>query len=246
MDAPLSTRAALVTGGGSGIGRAIALALAGAGAAVAVNYSRSAAEAEQTAEAIRTRGGHAVAVRADVSVEDDVEVLVRRVADAFGRLDILVNNAGTTAFIGHRDLDALNAETWDRIFAVNVRGTFLCARAAARVMTEGQILNVGSVAGITGGGSSIAYAASKGAIHTMTKSLARALAPRITVNAIAPGLIDTPWHRGREEQNARVVQSLPAKRIGRPDEIAHIALSLITTGSYVTGQVIVVDGGMLL
>ncbi len=246
MDAPLGSRAALVTGGGSGIGRAIALALSGAGAAVAVNYSRSAAGAEQTVDAIRTRGGQAVAVRGDVSVEDDAEALVRRAAEAFGRLDILVNNAGTTAFVAHRDLDALTTETWERIFAVNVTGTFLCARAAARVITEGQILNIGSVAGITGAGSSIAYAASKGAVHTMTKSLARALAPRITVNAIAPGLIDTPWHRGREAQNARVVESLPAKRIGRPEDIAHIALSLITAGSYVTGQVIIVDGGMLL
>jgi 3-oxoacyl-[acyl-carrier protein] reductase len=246
VNAPLALRAALVTGGGTGIGRAIALALGGAGAAVAVNYSRSRADAEDTAQTIRSRGGRAIAVQADVSIENDVERLVRRVAGEFGRLDILVNNAGTTAFIDYRALDALDAATWDRIFAVNVKGAFFCARAASRVMAEGRILNIGSVAGITGKGSSIAYASSKGALHTMTKSLARTLAPRITVNAIAPGVIDTPWHRGREGQIARVVQSFPIPRAGRPEDIAHIALALVAANSYITGQVIVVDGGMLL
>lgn len=244
VDAPLTARVAVVTGGGTGIGRAIALALAGAGAAVAVNYHTSRAASEQTVEAIRARDGRAIAVQGDVAGDGDAEALVRRAVEEFGRLDILVNSAGTTAFIDHRDLDALPSELWDRIFAVNLKGAFFCTRAAVRVMTEGRIINIGSVAGITGAGSSIAYAASKGALHTMTKSLARALAPRITVNAIAPGLIDTAWHRGRETQNARVVQSLPVKRIGRPEDIAQIALALAAAENFITGQVIVVDGGM--
>src|SRR5579884_1149465 len=220
MPDPLGDNVALVTGGGTGIGRAIALALAGAGASVAVNYSRSREEAEATAQEIRAHGGRALAVRADVSQEQDVEAMVDRVA--------------------------LTGEIWDRILAVNLKGAFFCSRAAARVMTDGRIINIGSVAGISGAGSSIAYAASKGAIHTMTKSLARALAPRITVNAIAPGLIETRWHAGREAVNARRASSFPAGRIGRPEDVAHIALALATSGNFVTGQIVVVDGGALL
>ncbi len=246
MADPLSSRVALVTGGGTGIGRAIALTLAESGASVAANYSRSRAEAEETAAAIRTRGGRAIAIQADVSQERRVEEMVGRVVRELGGLDILVNNAGTTTFIDYKDLDALTAEVWDRILAVNVKGTFFCMRAAARVMTEGRIINIGSVAGMNGAGSSIAYAASKGAIHTMTKSFARVLAPRITVNAIAPGLIETRWHAGHEAENARRVPSFPAKRIGRPEDIAHIALALATADNFLTGQVILVDGGAVL
>lgn len=172
--------------------------------------------------------------------------MVARVVRDLGRLDILVNNAGTTTFIDHGNLDALTSEIWDRIFAVNIKGTFFCTRAAARVMREGRIINIGSIAGLNGTGSSIAYAASKAAIHTMTKSLARVLAPRITVNTIAPGLIETRWHVGHEAQNARRVQTFPVKRIGRPEDIAHVAVSLATADNFLTGQVIVVDGGALL
>lgn len=246
MEGSLSGRVALVTGGGTGIGRAIALALADQGAAVAVNYSRSRGDAEETVGIIREQKRHAIAVQADVSVDHEAEDMVARVVREFERLDLLVNNAGTTRFIDHANLDALSGDIWDRIFAVNVKGTFFCSRAAARAMTEGRIINIGSVAGVNGSGSSIAYAASKAAIHTMTRSLARALAPRITVNAIAPGLIETRWHAGREAENARRAQALPAKRIGQPEDIARIALALATAGNFITGQVIVVDGGGLL
>ncbi|HEX4835866.1 MAG TPA: glucose 1-dehydrogenase [bacterium] len=249
MEEPLSGRVALVTGGGTGIGRAIAFALAEKGASVAVNYSRSRRDAEGTADTIRGRGRRALAVQADVSVDSEAQEMVGRVVHEFGRLDILVNNAGTTRFVEHADLEALTEEVWDRIFAVNVKGTFFCTRAAVGAMTEGRIINIGSVAGVNGSGSSIAYAASKAAIHTMTRSLARALAPRITVNAIAPGLIETRWHAavaGREADNARRAQSFPARRIGRPEDIAHIALALATAENFITGQVIVVDGGALL
>ena len=246
MAGSLVDRVALVTGGGTGIGRATALALAESGAAVVVNYSRSREDAEETVDAIRGRGRTALAVQADVSRDRDAVQMVDRVIRDLGRLDILVNSAGTTKFVDHKDLDALSEELWDRIFSVNVKGTFFCIRAASRVMTEGRIINIGSVAGINGMGSSIPYAASKGAIHTMTKSLARALAPRITVNAIAPGLIETRWHSGHDAENARRVQGFPAKRIGRPEDIAHIALALAASDNFLTGQVIVVDGGALL
>ena len=254
MTAPYSTsmagslvdRVALVTGGGTGIGRATALALAESGAAVAVNYSRSREDAEATVDAIRGTGRAALAVQADVSRDRDAVQMVDRVIRDLGRLDILVNSAGTTKFVDHKDLDALSEELWDRIFSVNVKGAFFCIRAASRVMIEGRIVNIGSVAGINGLGSSIPYAASKGALHTMTKSLARSLAPRITVNAIAPGLIETRWHAGRELENSRRARELPAKRIGRPEDIAQIALALAASDNFLTGQVIVVDGGALL
>ncbi|HXX39317.1 MAG TPA: SDR family oxidoreductase [bacterium] len=243
MNHALEGRIALVTGGGTGIGRAITRALAASGAAVVINYSRSEADAEETAALIRAEGGRALAVRADVARLSEVESMMTSVFREFGRLDVLVNNAGTTKFVDRTDLDGLTEDMWDRILAVNVKGTFFVSRAAAKVMNEGRIINIGSVAAISGAGSSIAYAASKGAIHTMTRSLARALAPRITVNAIAPGLIDTRWHAGRETQNASRIPGFLSKRIGRPDDIAHIALALATADNFITGQVIVVDGG---
>jgi 3-oxoacyl-[acyl-carrier protein] reductase len=242
----LANRVALVTGGGTGIGRAIALAFAESGANVAVNYSRSRGDAEATVEAIRELGRRALTVQADVSRDDEATELVNRVARELGRLDVLVNNAGTTTFIDHSNLDGLTTEIWDRILSLNVKGTFFCCRAAARVMTEGHIINIGSVAGVNGTGSSIAYAASKGAVHTMTMSLARALAPKIAVNTIAPGLIATRWHAGHEDENARRAQRLPVRRIGRPEDIAHIALALATSDNFLTGQILVIDGGALL
>ena len=246
MAAPLANRVALITGGGTGIGRAIAMALAERGADVAVNYSRSRDDTEGTAGAIREMGRRGLAVKADVSQDREVTEMVERVVREWGRLDILVNNAGTTKFVDHKDLNGLTDEVWDGILSVNVKGTFFCSRAASRVMTEGRIINIGSVAGVRGIGSSIAYAASKGAIHTMTLSLARALAPRITVNAIAPGLIETRWHVGHEVQNAKFVESIPVQRIGRPEDIAHVAAALATSDNFLTGQIIVVDGGALL
>jgi 3-oxoacyl-[acyl-carrier protein] reductase len=244
MERRLTGKVALVTGGGTGIGRATSLGLAAEGAAVAVNYSRSRGEAEETAAAITARGGRAITVACDVSDERAVTAMVSRVTGELGRLDVLVNNAGTTRFIDHRDLDAVTPEVWDRILAVNVKGTFYCVRAAARVMKDGgRIINIGSVAGVRGNGSSIPYAASKAAIHTMTMSLARALAPAITVNAIAPGLIETRWHGGHEAENAARSARFPVKRIGTPEDIAHVAVALATADNFWTGQVIVVDGG---
>ena len=242
----LANHVALVTGGGTGIGRAIALAFAESGANVAVNYSRSRDDAEATVGAIRELGRQALTVQADVSRDDEAAAMVNRVAHELGRLDVLVNNAGTTTFVDHTNLDGLTTEIWDRILGLNVKGTFFCCRAAARVMTEGHIINIGSVAGVNGTGSSIAYAASKGAVHTMTMSLARALAPKIAVNTIAPGLIATRWHAGHEAENAQRAERLPVRRIGRPEDIAHMALALATSDNFLTGQVLVIDGGALL
>jgi 3-oxoacyl-[acyl-carrier protein] reductase len=243
MSRALDNQVALVTGGGTGIGRAVSLALAGAGAAVAVNYSRSAEDAERTVKEIQNDGGKAIAIRTDVSRAADVDAMMARVVQDLGRLDILVNSAGTTKFVDHSDLDALTDDLWDRIIAVNVKGMFFVTRAAARVMKEGHVINIGSVGGINGMGSCIPYAASKGAVHVLTRSLARVLAPRIAVNTIAPGLIDTRWHAGNEAKNAIRAQTFPAKRIGRAEDVAEIALALATAGNFVTGQVIVVDGG---
>ena len=247
MGGRLDGKVALVTGGGTGIGRATSLALAAEGAAVAVNYSRSRGDAEETASEITSRRGRAITVACDISNERGVGEMISRVTHDLGRLDILVNNAGTTKFIDHRNLEALTEDVWDRILAVNVKGTFFCCRAAARAMRDGgRIINIGSVAGVRGNGSSIAYAASKAAIHTMTLSLARALAPSITVNAIAPGLIETRWHGGHEAENAARAAKFPVERIGRPEDIAHVAVAFATADNFLTGQVIVVDGGALL
>jgi 3-oxoacyl-[acyl-carrier protein] reductase len=246
MATPLAGKVALVTGGGTGIGRACSLALAGAGAAVTVNYSRSQKDAEAAIDQIRKQGGTAIAVQADVSKVAEDDAMVARVVRELGRLDVLVNNAATTKFVDHKNLDGLNEDDWDRMLAVNVKGVFFVTRAAARVMTEGRVINIGSVAGLNGTGSSIAYAATKAAVHVMTRSLARALAPRITVNTVAPGLIETRWHAGREAGNAARAQQMLVKRIGRPEDIAHMVLALATSDNFITGQVIFIDGGATL
>ena len=186
-----------------------------------VNYSRSGNDAEATAAAIRELGRRALTVQANVSPDSEVVEMVNRIVRERGRLDILVNNAGTTTFVDHHRLDGLTEEIWDRILSSNVKGTCFCCRAAARVMTDGRIINIGSVAGVNVLGRSIGHAASKGAVRTMTRSLARALAPKITVNTIAPGLITTRWHAGREAEDAKRAQRFPVRRVGRPEDIAH-------------------------
>jgi 3-oxoacyl-[acyl-carrier protein] reductase len=235
----------LVTGGGTGIGRSACLELAGEGAAVAVNYSRSRAEAEETVAEIQAAGGRSMAVLADVSDEAAVEAMVRRVAGEWGRLDVLVNNAGMTYFVEHTDLDALTGEMWDRMLAVNLKGVFFCCRAAARVMRQqkrGRIVNVASVAGLTGKGSSIGYAASKAGVLSVTKSLAMALAPEILVNAVAPGFVETRWTAGRDAFRAKALEGTPLERVAVPEDVAEAILYLAKT-DFVTGQVLTVDGG---
>jgi 3-oxoacyl-[acyl-carrier protein] reductase len=239
---------ALVTGGGTGIGRATGLLLAKEGAAVAVNYSRSEADAEATAAEIRAAGGRAMTSRADVSDDAAVEAMIQGVVKEWGRLDVLVNNAGMTYFVEHADLDALTEEMWDRMLAVNLKGVFFCCRAAARVMRQersGRIVNVTSVAGLTGRGSSIGYCASKAGVISVTKSLAMALAPEILVNAVAPGFVESRWTAGKDQFRARSLAGTPLERVALPEDVADAILYLAKT-DFVTGQVLTVDGGRTL
>ncbi|MBI4278843.1 MAG: 3-oxoacyl-ACP reductase FabG [Armatimonadetes bacterium] len=243
----LAGKAALVTGGGTGIGRAISLAFAREGADVAVNYSRSEAQAQETAEEIRGMGRRATLVRADVSNSTQVDMMITEVADRFGRLDILVNNAGITVFVDLANLEAITEGDWDRIFNVNVKGLFLCTRAASRIMQDGGVvINISSVAAF-GRGSSIPYCASKAAVNTLTRSLAIALAPRIRVVGIAPGFIDTRWTaQWGPQQKERSAAATPLKRVGQPEDIARLAVYLAADGDFVTGRTFVVDGGRTL
>lgn len=245
----LRDQVALVTGSATGIGRATALALAAEGADIVVNYSTSQDEAGATAGAVEGLGRKALIVRADVSQLDQVTEMMARVADTFGRLDVLINNAGYTRLIGFHDLDALSEEIWDRTYGVNVKGTFFCSRAAAAIMARqdrGCIVNVASVAGIRPMGSSIAYCAAKAAVVSLTGTLARALAPRIRVNAVAPGFIDTRWNAGRPQVYQQMEEATPLKRVGTAEDVAEVIVSLVTSASFVTGQVLTIDGGRLL
>lgn len=241
-------RVALVTGGGTGIGRATSLVLAERGAVVAVNYSQSAGDAEETVQTIIDRGGRAFAIHCDVSSDDEVKAMVNQIVDTFGCIDLLVNNASITRHIPLDDLNAVTDESWDQLFAVNVKGMFHCARAVARTMgagSRGSIVNVGSIAGVTGLGSSLPYAVSKAAVHGLTKSLARALAPNIRVNCIVPGAVATRWWAGREEQMIRLAPQLLLQRIAEPEDIAQAITSALAQEG-MTGQVITVDSGQTL
>jgi 3-oxoacyl-[acyl-carrier protein] reductase len=251
----LSGKTAIVTGSAVGVGRATALALARRGANVLVNYTRSEAEARQTAADIDALGAKALLVCADVSQDDQVREMVRQALDRFGSVDVLVNNAAITYFVDYRELEGLTEDMWDRILAVNVKGVFFCSRAVAPQMKEqgsGCIVNISSVAGITGAGSSIAYCASKAAVINMTMAFARTFAPEVRVNCVAPGFIDTRWHSARPEVQdyevlkQRVAKGTPLARVCAPEDIAQAILSLVEGADFVTGQTLVVDGGTLM
>ena len=244
----LTNKVALVTGGGTGIGRATCIELAKRGAAVAVNYSRSKEEADETVRMIMNKGGCAMAIQADVVQDQEVREMVNTVARQFGTIDLLVNNASITRHIPLSDLEAATEEVWDELYAVNVKGMFFCARAAAPFMKankRGAIVNVGSIAGLTGSGSSLPYAVSKAAVHGLTKSLARALAPDIRVSCVAPGAVATRWWAGREEQMERLSTNLLLQRISTPEDIAQTICSTLEQDS-MTGQIITVDCGQTM
>ncbi len=239
---------ALVTGGGTGIGRATSLALARRGAAVAVNYSRSRDEAEATVRDITAARGRALAVQADVSDDRAVRALVATVVDHFGGVDLLVNNAATTQYIALQDLDGATDEVWDAILALNVKGPFYCARAVAphmRARGRGAIVNIGSIAGLTGDGSSLPYAVSKAALAGLTRSLARALAPEIRVCNVAPGIVETRWTQGREDHVRRLSAAAPLRRTASPEDVAELVCALLANDA-VTGQTVPIDGGMVM
>jgi 3-oxoacyl-[acyl-carrier protein] reductase len=240
-----SGKVALVTGAATGIGRAVAVRFARHGYAVAVNYSRSEKEAVETCAEIRRQGMPALLCRANVANDAAVRDMVARCRAELGGLDALVNNAGTTQFIEHAKLDALTDAVWNDILGVNLKGTFYCCRAAMPLLEErgGNIVNVTSVAGQTGLGSSIPYAASKAAVNCLTKSLARAFAPRVRVNAVAPGPVLTRWLEGHEAMVDQFVKGAPLQRAATPEDIADTVLYLALGTSLMTGQVVVVDGG---
>ncbi len=243
----LAGKVALVTGSATGIGRAIALALAREGADIVVNYTKSHAEAMETAGEVREIGRRAIVIRADVGKTGDIKAMVRATMENLGHIDILVNNAGYTVYIPFPDLDGVKEEDWDRIFAVNVRGQFFCAQAVAPVMREqgfGCIINLASTAGMRASGSSIPYCCSKSAVFMLTACLARALAPGIRVNGVAPGLVQTRWTEGAPAGawDGRI-EATPLKRIAYPTDVAQAAVFLATSGDFITGQTIVVDGG---
>jgi 3-oxoacyl-[acyl-carrier protein] reductase len=241
----MNKKAALVTGSATGIGRAVAVRFAKEGYAVAVNYSRSEKEAKETLAEVRRHDVPAILCHADVADEAAVKAMVARCRDELGGLDALVNNAGATHFIEHANLQALTAEVWDDILGVNLKGTFFCCREAMPLLQErgGSIVNVTSVACLVGQGSSIPYAASKAAINCMTKSLARAFAPKVRVNAVAPGPVLTRWLADHMDHVERSMQITPMRRAATPEDIADAVAFLALGTTLVTGQVLVVDGG---
>jgi 3-oxoacyl-[acyl-carrier protein] reductase len=248
---------AIITGSASGLGAASAAILAGPGARLVINYSSSQKEAEETADLCRKAGAEVVVVQGDVSRDEDCKKIVAAAA-SWGRLDALINNAGTTKHVAHENLDGLSAEDFQRLFGVNTIGPFQMVRAARSLLEAGAkaserasaVVNVSSIAGIAGIGSSVAYAASKGALNTMTLSLARALAPLIRVNTVCPGYIDTPWFtKGRGVEGAAkvrdsVVAKVPLKRASTAEEVAQLVCFLATpASSNMTGEVVRMDAG---
>ncbi|MHB1161006.1 MAG: SDR family NAD(P)-dependent oxidoreductase [Chloroflexota bacterium] len=249
----LQGKVAIVTGAAIGMGRAIAVAYGREGAKVVVNYSKSQREAAETAELVSQGGGEPLLIQANVAQDSQVRDMVAQTMDRFGRIDLLVNNAGVTAFVPFSDLEALTDEVWDRLHGVNVKGSFFCSRAVAAPMRQqgaGRIINIASIAGIWPQGSSIAYCATKAAVIHLTKCLARALAPEIRVNAIAPGFIaDTRWFEGQpnlESTWKKTAESTLLRREGRSQDVADAALFLATRGDFLTGDVLTVDGGRML
>jgi len=244
MPASLVGKVALVTGSSSGIGAATVKALAARGAAVVVNSATSVEAGRALADELPL----ATYVQADIADPEQAENLVARAVDDHGGLDILVNNAGTTQVIAHPDIDAATPEVWRRIFDVNVIGTWQVTVAAVphlRAGGDGVVVNVSSVAGHTTRGSSIPYATSKAAVSHMTELLANVLGPAIRVNAVAPGLVDTPWTADWDVVREFVRAQAPMQRSGTPEDIADVILGLVDA-RYVTGEIVMVDGGLHL
>ncbi len=239
---PLRDQVALVTGAGRRIGRVIALTLARAGAHVVVNYHRSRREAVATCHAIEALGVSSFAIPTDISKPRQVQAMFRAVEKRFDRVDILVNNA---AIFFPARWDQLGEKDWDRILGINLKGTFFCAQAAARMMQRqksGRIINISSLGGLQAWPGYLHYCASKAAVIMLTRCLARALAPNIQVNSVAPGAILFPGEE-RRHRVEETIRKTPLRKPGRAEDVAEMVLYLATHSDYITGQIFVVDGG---
>lgn len=244
----IKNKSAIVTGAATGIGRDIAIKLAEKGANLVLNYSRSEEEAAKTLEKVLSYGVKAFSYRTDVSQSDDVEAMCKETKKQFGSIDILINNAGTTDYVELHDLDGMREEYWDNAFNVNVKGNFFTSRACSNELkkNKGCIINITSIAGLNGTGSSMAYAASKAAGISLTKSFARVLAPDVRVNSIAPGIVLTRWVEGKEEHIEKHGNNTPLGRVAEPKDVGEMVIGLIEGGDFVTGQTLIVDGGWTL
>lgn len=248
----MSKKVAVVTGSSSGIGAATARLFARNGFNVVVNYSRDPKPAEAVAEECRQLGAEVLLQKADVAQDADCRLLARAVEEKWGRADALVNNAGTTKFVAAKDLEGLSAQDFQDIYAVNVIGAYQMSRALAPLMARNPgagIVNVSSVAAVMGRGSSIAYMASKGALNAMTFGLARALGPAIRVNAVGPGMVETPWLQNGmgaekyESRRAAYQQATPLAATILPEDVADACYWLCTGAAKTTGEYLLVDGG---
>ena len=242
--------AALVTGGGTGIGKAVVIALSRAGYDVAINYSRSEGPAKATAAEAAKHGAKTLLCKCDVSDDKTVRAMLLDVEKAFGRLDVLVNNAGTTTEWKMKDLESISVEEWDRVFAVNTKSVFIVTRAAVKMLkaAKGCIVNTASIVGLRPGPQPIPYAASKAAVVNLTKTLAWNLGPDVRVNAVAPGWMEGDWMQRMLKDKYRELMDrraklTPLKRCVTADDVAESMLSFVLGNRFVTGEVLVVDGG---
>jgi len=249
MDTNLKQRTALITGGGTGIGAAIAKGMSAEGANVVINYSRSEQEANDTVGEIIQSGGQAIAVKCDVSQSDQVRAMFATARERFGRVDILVNNAGVV--LGRQSTADMPEPAWDTMMGVNLKGVFLCSQAAINQMPDktSRIINITSISAFSGKGGP-AYGPAKAAVAALTRDMAYELGSRgITVNGIAPGIIDTRIHRDgtSPEDYAKLIELIPLKRDGKVEDLVGIALLLASdAGSFINGEIIQVNGGMLM
>ncbi len=252
-----TNKVAIVTGSATGLGAACAIDLAGRGYNVAINYTKSKKEADATYAAVKAKGVEAILVQADMGQDDDCKKLAAETLKAWGRIDGLINNAGTTKFQAQGDLDGVTAEDFDRILRVNVTGPYMMTRAVYPTMKKqwegaqerGSVVNISSIAGVMGVGTSIPYACSKGALNTLTLSLARQLSPAVRVNTVCPGFIQTRWLLGAlgeenyEKMKMAQEQTTPLRQAGTPEQMAEAVLFFLTSASNITGEFLIVDAG---
>jgi 3-oxoacyl-[acyl-carrier protein] reductase len=251
----LENKVAIVTGASSGVGAATAIKLAAQNVKVLVNYARSQSGAEATVAQIEEAGGVAVMFQADVSEDQQCIAMVKKAVDEYGQLDILVNNAGTTTYVEHKKLDLLSDEVWESTLGTNLMGPFYMTRAALPELIKqggGEVVMTSSIAGLTTSGSSMAYCASKAALNSMTRTLAKAIGEHnVRVNAICPGLINGKWASDGWGENfsdviAYTEGAAPLGKVSMPEDIADSIISVITGTDLMTGQIITVDGGFTI